>query len=398
MLNKKEVPRREFICSAATMATAAAMGISQAETTKMTETSRIDATGAGTKSDYARVRGFNYQPSYGSHGLETWGDAFDIAVFKRELLLGRTYFPGMNTVRLWLSYDAFIRQPEKMPERFHRVIDLADELGVRFIPMLFNGWHSCPDFGGISVEMLGYWGAPDRFNDAFGPYIDAILKPHAEDGRILLWDLCNEPFNSAMCGESKKIILDWLERVHARAKECASAPISVGSVPGMDSIRTLEPLSDVITFHPYYAWNAWVPAQQFEPRSMDSRSASQSESPCWLRDGVGRTGRQAFGSTRRGTGCAHKAGRRFCRAPAALTPSRWPPAGRQSHRGGYMASWKKTVPSARTTTSLTSISLAREVRVCTRLVSQNNGQGLIMTRPGSFPDCRRTTAVLLAPC
>lgn len=169
MLNKKEVPRREFICSAATMATAAAMGISQAETTKMTETSRIDATGAGTKSDYARVRGFNYQPSYGSHGLETWGDAFDIAVFKRELLLGRTYFPGMNTVRLWLSYDAFIRQPEKMPERFHRVIDLADELGVRFIPTLFNGWHSCPDFGGISVEMLGYWGAPDRFNDAFGP-------------------------------------------------------------------------------------------------------------------------------------------------------------------------------------------------------------------------------------
>lgn len=266
MLDKKDLPRREFLCSAATMATAAAMGISHAETTNESETSSVDAKGAGAMSDYANVRGFNYQPSYGSHGLETWGDAFDIAVFKRELLLGRTHFPGMNTVRLWLSYDAFIRQPEKMPDRFHRVIELADELGVRFIPTLFNGWHSCPDFGGISVEMLGYWGTAERFNDAFGGYIDAVVKPHTEDGRILLWDLCNEPFNSALCPESKKLILDWLERVRLRAKACgAAAPFTVGSVPGVDSIRMLEPLSDVITFHPYFAWNAWLSTpEQFE--------------------------------------------------------------------------------------------------------------------------------------
>mgnify|MGYP001361030171 CR=1 FL=1 len=266
MLYKNDVTRRAFICGAATVAAAAATKIAQAETNAKSETTHPVPGKTGTMNDYSHVRGFNYQPSYGSHGLETWGDAFDISVVKKELLRGRQYFPKMNTIRLWLSYDAFIRQPDMMPKRFHSVIDLAEELGVRFIPTIFNGWHSCPDFGGISVEMLGYWGAADRFADAFIPYLDAILKPHLEDDRILLWDLCNEPFNSAGCDASKKVILEWLERVRRRCKECGvKAPLSVGSVPSMDAIRLLEPVSDVITFHPYFAWNSWVTSpEQFE--------------------------------------------------------------------------------------------------------------------------------------
>jgi endo-1,4-beta-mannosidase len=172
----------------------------------------------------------------------------------------------MNAIRLWLSYDAFIRQPDKMPQRFHRVIDLAEELGVRFIPTLFNGWHSCPDFGGISVEMLDYWGAAERFDGAFGPYIEAIVKPHANDARILLWDMCNEPFNSSRCDASNKTILDWLGRVRQKCKDLgAQAPLAVGATPSIDAMRMVEPLSDVLTFHPYFAWNAWVTTpEQFE--------------------------------------------------------------------------------------------------------------------------------------
>lgn len=267
MLNKGNVTRREFMCAATTVA-AVATGtrLAHAETNGNLEISRIDSRGATIMNDYSHVRGFNYQPSYGSHGLETWGDTFNLDLVKKELSRGRRYFPGMNTIRLWLSYDAYIRQPEAMPRRFHRVIDLAGELGVRFIPTLFNGWHSCPDFGGISVEMIGYWGAAAHFADAFVPYIDAIVKPHAGDDRILLWDLCNEPFNNAECDTSKKVILEWLERVHHRCKDCdAAARLAVGSVPSMDSIRLLDPLSDVITFHPYFAWNAWVSTPlQFE--------------------------------------------------------------------------------------------------------------------------------------
>ena len=267
MLYARDVTRRAFLGRTATVAAAVAGSrIANAATNERVETSRTASSKAESMSDYSHVRGFNYQPSYGSHGLEIWGDAFDIAGIRQELSRGRQYFPGMNTIRLWLSYDAYIRQPELMPERFHRVVDLSEELGVRFIPTLFNGWHSCPDFGGISVEMVGYWGGAERFTEAFGPYIDAIVKPHADDNRILLWDLCNEPFNSAGCEESKKTVLEWLERVRRGCKDCgAGAPLTVGSVPGMGSIRSLEPISDVITFHPYFAWNAGgADSQRFE--------------------------------------------------------------------------------------------------------------------------------------
>lgn len=203
--------------------------------------------------DYSRVRGFNYQPSYGSHGLEIWGDAFNLETIKREIGLGKKYFPGINTIRLWLSHDAFVRNGHAVSDRFHAVVDLADEFDVRLIPTLFNGWHSCPDFGGISYEMVSCWGIEPRFDEVFSPYIENIVKPHDDDDRILLWDLCNEPFNNAPCDATKKIILEWLQRVHRRCKDCgARAPLGIGSVPGMASIRLLEPISDVITFHPYF--------------------------------------------------------------------------------------------------------------------------------------------------
>ena len=216
--------------------------------------------------DYSRVRGFNYQPSYGSHGLEIWGDAFNLETIRREIGLGKKHFPGINTIRLWLSHDAFVRNGNAVSDRFHAVVDLADEFSVRFIPTLFNGWHSCPDFGGISSEMVGYWGGEKHFDKVFSPYIENIVKPHAGNDRILLWDLCNEPFNSAPGDKTKKIILEWLQRVHRKCKDCgARSPLGIGSVPNMDSIRLLEPISDVITFHPYFAWNAWVKTpEQFE--------------------------------------------------------------------------------------------------------------------------------------
>ena len=216
--------------------------------------------------EYAAVRGFNYQPSYGSHGLEIWGDAFDVAVFRDEIGRGKRYFPGINTIRLWLSFDAYVREPEAVARRFHEAVDLADELDVRFIPTLFNGWHSWPDFGGISLEMISYWGADELFDQVFLPYVQQLVEPHADDDRILLWDLCNEPFNSACCERSQQVFFGWLQRVYRACKALgAVAPIAVGSVPSAASIKRLEPISDVLTFHPYFTWNCGMATpEEFE--------------------------------------------------------------------------------------------------------------------------------------
>ncbi len=62
--------------------------------------------------DYSQIKGFNYQPSYGSSGFELW-QKFDSTIIEKELGLGKKYFPGMNAIRLWLSWDSFIRNPRR---------------------------------------------------------------------------------------------------------------------------------------------------------------------------------------------------------------------------------------------------------------------------------------------
>jgi len=167
---------------------------------------------------YSFVRGFNYQPSVASHGIDIWGPKFDAAVVERELGLGKKHFPKFNTVRIWLSHDAFIADPQSLIRHFGQVIDICGRSGL------------------------------------------AVVGLYAGDQRILLWDLCNEPFNNAREGGPMDAVAGWLERIYRVCKELdADIPMCVGNAPNPEQIRRSESVSDVITFHPYFAWNAWVP-------------------------------------------------------------------------------------------------------------------------------------------
>ncbi len=58
--------------------------------------------------------------------------------------------------------------------------------------------------------MINYWLANfgrngQASNYVSRPYLEALFKTHAADGRILAWDLCNEPFNNG-----REVYLAWL--------------------------------------------------------------------------------------------------------------------------------------------------------------------------------------------
>ena len=223
------------------------------------------------KQTFSDVRGFNYQPSYGSCGLETWGPAFDADLIAAEMGRGKKYFPGINTLRIWLGHSAFLRYGRDVfLERLEAMLAAGDALGLRFIVTLFNGWHSWPPFGGITREQIGNWVGTPPASDVFTPYVDAVVGTHANDARVLLWDLCNEPFNSSTSPEDHAVILVWLTRMRERAlANRATAPICVGSIPALSHVKLLEPISDVITWHPYYAWNAWVKSPEQFRQNLD---------------------------------------------------------------------------------------------------------------------------------
>jgi len=50
-------------------------------------------------SKWSQLRGFNYQPSYGTNGFELW-QKFDAATIEAELGRGKRYFPRHSTSSL----------------------------------------------------------------------------------------------------------------------------------------------------------------------------------------------------------------------------------------------------------------------------------------------------------
>ena len=215
----------------------------------------------------SQVKGFNYQPSWGSSGFEIWRN-FDSERMGHELSLGKLYFPGMNAIRLWLSHDAWVRNPKDFAAAFDRALSIADTHSLLVMPVLFNRWHDAAlDYGGIYIDHFLSRVSWVQGKDQPATFAEAIFGAHAMDSRILAWDLCNEPFAYSCSPKDIPDIVEaeyaWLARMYDIAKRCgAQAPITVGihSGHGIDGIRQIEPISDILSIHPY--WTCDSPAHE----------------------------------------------------------------------------------------------------------------------------------------
>ena len=213
--------------------------------------------------DCSKIKGFNYQPSWGSSGFEIWRN-FDGERMGHELSLGKLYFPGMNAIRLWLSHDAWVRNPKEFAAAFDTALSIAAARSLAVMPVLFNRWHDAAlDYGGIYIDHFVPEVSWVQGQDQLAGFAEAIVGAHATDSRILAWDLCNEPFAySCPPGDIPDIVkaeYAWLERMYAIAKRCgAQAPITTGihQGHGIDGIRQIEPISDILSIHPYWTWDS----------------------------------------------------------------------------------------------------------------------------------------------
>ncbi|HEY3333052.1 MAG TPA: hypothetical protein VGK19_23670 [Capsulimonadaceae bacterium] len=208
--------------------------------------------------DWPAVRGFNYQPSYGSCGFELWR-RFDAAVIREELSRGKRYFPGMNAIRLWLSHEAWMRDHAKFEADFDTALAIASELGIAVTPVLFNRWHDAVlDYGGIYIDHFLPKSCWVQGVDQPAAFAEAIVGSHATDPRIFCWDICNEPFAYGCLPDSIPEIAAaetaWLARMAAIIRSAgAVAPITVGTHPGegVVGLKRVEPFCDVFGIHPY---------------------------------------------------------------------------------------------------------------------------------------------------
>jgi len=246
--------------------------------------------------DYSRIRGFNYQPSWGSTGFEIWRN-FDAERMGHEIALGKAYFPGMNGIRLWLSHDAWLRNPGRFEAAFDAALGIAATHGLVVMPVLFNRWHCATlDYGGIYIDHFLPKASWVQGRDQPAAFAEAIIGKHAADQRIFAWDLCNEPFSYNCSPSDISEIVNaeyaWLERLYRIAKRCgARAPVTVGIHPGhgLDGIRQIEPISDILSIHPYWTCDSPVHDKGAYEKSLDDyvRFAASAGKPllatetCW---------------------------------------------------------------------------------------------------------------------
>jgi len=250
-MNPPQIVTRRHALKAVTTAVAAmAVGLDRLEAAEPVATKPT----LHVYPDYGWLRGFNYIAPWGARIEDMWW-FYDSKKMREDMALARSVHA--NSIRLWIEFTAWFRDPEKVTASFLDAIAAIDENGMKAMPCIFNRWHNPQfDYGGTHIDNI----VPRM--PAQLDYVRALVTPLARDARVFCWDLCNEPaaklpaFKQALVPEQQQREFAWLKGIADTVRECgAQQPILIGTMNGQfgrgGSTEFYAPLADVLCVHPY---------------------------------------------------------------------------------------------------------------------------------------------------
>ncbi|MBT8307608.1 MAG: cellulase family glycosylhydrolase [Maribacter sp.] len=227
--------------------------------------------------------GSNFNPSTSINQLEFWQSAtFDPETIDRELKWSADL--GMNLHRVYLHNLLWEQDSTGFLNRLDNYLSMADKHGIKTMFVLLDDvWHPVPKLGNqpdpiphvhnsgwVQAPGAEILGDPSRHDELEG-YIKGVTTHFANDKRVLVWDVYNEPDNVAgqpgrkelEVKDKQKYSLLLLKKVMQWAREVnPSQPLTTGiwrgnidhwgtpeSLPAID--RFMIENSDVISFHAY---------------------------------------------------------------------------------------------------------------------------------------------------
>ena len=231
------------------------------------------------------VVGVNYWPQ---RSAMYWWKNFSAGEVQREFEQIKEL--SLEAVRISLLWEDF--QPErqrvdvKQMNNLERVLQLADDLGLRVVPVLFTGHMS-------GCNWLPYWATeigdnPSRFTTIVNDSVANRFTRHifsdpamveaqelqarvlagafAQHPAILFWDLGNESSNVVL-PPSEEVAAQWANRLGEAIHSAASgALVSCGlHSQDLEADRRLSPLSmaesnDFLCMHGYSVYASWAKA------------------------------------------------------------------------------------------------------------------------------------------
>lgn len=208
------------------------------------------------------LRGCNFNPSTAINQLETWqAESFDTVTIDREL--GYAQSIGLNCMRVFLHHLAWQTDRQGFKDRMGKYLSIADSHGIKTIFVFFDDcWNYDYSSGKqpepkIGIHNSGWVRDPGKkldddpaLIDTLELYVKDILTSFANDKRIVMWDLYNEPGNSDRINKSLPLltsVFKWAREVNL------SQPVSSGiwnrSLTDINKFQLEN--SDIITYHNY---------------------------------------------------------------------------------------------------------------------------------------------------
>lgn len=208
--------------------------------------------------------GANFTPSTAINQIEFWQEeTYDSLTIDREL--GWASDIGFNTMRVYLHYLVWARNPAGLKDRIDNFLTISEKHGIKIMFVLFDDcWNDKPNLGKqpdpeIGVHNSGWAQCPggSRVDDkslfpVLESYTKDIISHFAQDSRIVMWDLYNEPGNFDILERS----LPLLKNVVSWARKAGpKQPITIGLWSWGEEFDNFNKVqaenSDIITFHHY---------------------------------------------------------------------------------------------------------------------------------------------------
>lgn len=208
------------------------------------------------------LRGSNFIPSTAINQLEMWQkESFDTATINREL--GYAESIGFNVMRVFLHHVAWQEDPIGFKKRMNEYLTISNKHSIATIFVIFDDcWNDVYKAGPqpkpkVGVHNSGWLRDPGTLyqteallGDTLERYVKDILSTFKHDGRILMWDVYNEPGNSDYGDKS----LGLLQKVFTWGRQVnPDQPLSAGVWnPKLKNLNRFQLANDdVITYHNY---------------------------------------------------------------------------------------------------------------------------------------------------
>ena len=205
--------------------------------------------------------GANFIPSTAINELEMWqADTFDPVTIDREL--GWAEGLGMNIMRVFLHNIPYDTDKNGFISRINQFLTIADKHHIKIMFVLYDScWNDDPKAGKQMEPVIGKhnsgWvrcpGTKMLFDSrtwgSLEAYTKGIIGAFANDKRVIVWDLYNEPSNSGYNDAVMPLLKKTFE--WARAAK-PSQPITSGWwIDHQVTNGFMLNNSDIITFHNY---------------------------------------------------------------------------------------------------------------------------------------------------